>query len=199
MSDYVPRPGSKTERALIALQRGPLSAAAISDVMDCDTKQVDSILKTAIEHGAIEIDRGTTPRTFRLPPTSPPAAEAPGLTTGESPAIAPVESKRREFIAACGAERKEGESVFDYGWRCFDQGLSARQSRDEIPVFTKVAASQAATATAPSPTLDPHAMRFGLFSDGQLVIEHDGQTLTLDAANSDRLVRFLDSTARFPL
>lgn len=138
---------------MAALERGPLTAAQLSDAMDCETKQVTCVMASAITHGAVLVDKTVSPYVFSLPGTG-----------------------RSQQIDAAPASVPQ------------EQPVRARRAPTKPPAAPRLIGTAIVEKLADPPAMTDGSPRFGVFSDGALVIESGVARIELDPAMTLQLL-----------
>ena len=180
MSDYTPRPGSKTEAAVEYLRAkgGAAIAIALAEAIDTDRKNLQALFKPAVDHGLIEpcdLPEGfgyrlagtDAPGTQREAPQRKrkPAAALPALPTLGSLGQAPKRGRGRPRKSDAPAQATKGKASRKAKVQPVPAPFPAKEAAGAYPVpeFLRAKPSDP-VATAP-------AFRIGQYSDGSIRLE----------------------------
>lgn len=183
-SSYTPRPGSKTEQAWQALQaRGPLSSAELADEIDSDKSTLQALFVVPLREGYLAKYKRDGVIYWRCGDGTP-------LVKAEPDDDPPVQ--RIVKAAAAPAKRALRKPTVSKPPRAAARPRKAApKTKAKVKAMPKARPARAVVlAPAATPVLPD--FRFGLFTDGSLVLEQGGQHITLQREQTERLVGWLE-------
>lgn len=178
MTTYTPRAGSKVSEAISLLSEGSMSHADLSAALEVDSKSLGPRLQVAIENGAVLKTMVDGRVTYSAPASSSPH-RPPSQNDGDGK---PVRRSVANASIAPSAEALACANPFGHN----GEPPPPDRLPIHIPRFTRLPGMDRQDSPATS-----SSSRFGIFSDGSLVIEHADQSMTLDAAATASLLDYL--------
>lgn len=185
---YTPRVGSKAEAAALELQaRGELSTAELADALDCDSGTLHSLLAVPIKWGYLAREKRNGITRWRMgdgtPPPTEPDDDPPVQRVVSAAAAPPIAGKRPPATMRAPRKPRAAAAPRKAATEPKPTKPRPRAARPQRPLV--LAATAAAAPVRPD-------FRFGLFTDGSLVLEQGGQCITLAREQTERLVGWLE-------